>query len=185
MADKGIKKVTILKKDLPNYIGDNESLSYTVRYRIISEDRNRTSHWSPFYKLGDASTNDETGFDPANPYSTSIPNNVIINKSSHTISISWTMPSLLITNPTDAEKILQAKQASITDFDVYIRWKTSGVYSNWQWQGSVQANSFSMSYLPKVGSTGPDYVQIAVQKITQNKQRWDAATYLLTEDKSL
>lgn len=185
MADAGIKKVVILKKDLPNYVGDNESLSYKVRYRVVSEDKNRVSHWSPIYSLGDTSTGDETGFDPANPNTTSIPHNVIINKSNHTVSISWTLPALLIVNPTAEQKLLQAKQASITNFDVYVRWKTSTVYSDWQWQGTVNATSFAMSYLPKVGSVGPDYIQIAVQKVTQDKQRWDAATYLLTQDHSL
>lgn len=185
MADQGINKVTILKKDLPYYIGDNKSLSYNIRYRIISEDRNRISHWSPFYKLGETSTFTEVGFDPANPYTTSIPNNVIINKSSHTITISWTLPSLLIVNPTDAQKALQAQQAAITDFDVYIRWKTGTSYSDWKYQGEVHSTFFGMSYAPKVNSVGSDYVQIAVQKITQGKKRWDAATYLVTQDNSL
>ena len=61
MADQGISKVTILKKDLPYYIGNNESLFYNIKYRIISEDRNRTSHWSPFHKLGETSTFSEVG----------------------------------------------------------------------------------------------------------------------------
>jgi hypothetical protein len=50
MADAGIKKVIIQKKNLPSISGvDNK---YIVRYRIISEDKNRTSHWSSQYKLG-------------------------------------------------------------------------------------------------------------------------------------
>jgi hypothetical protein len=185
MSDSNIKKVTILKKDLPAYSAQNNSLSYLIRYRIISEDKNRASHWSPFYNLGQTSTLTEVGFDPANPYTTSIPNNIIINKSNHTISISWTLPSLLITNPTDAQKLIQIQQASIQDFDVYLRWKTGTTYSNWQWQGTVNTPSFSMSYLPKSGSVGADYVQIAVQKPTITKQRLDSATYLLTQDQAL
>lgn len=47
MADKGIKKVVIGKANLPEINADTEQ--YVVRYRIISEDRNRTSHWSPQY----------------------------------------------------------------------------------------------------------------------------------------
>ncbi len=43
-----VKKVTIEKKDFPPLSPDGE---YLVRYRIISEDKNRTSHWSPVYKL--------------------------------------------------------------------------------------------------------------------------------------
>jgi len=42
------KKVTIEKKDLPPLTPDGK---YLIRYRIISNDRNRTSHWSPIYTL--------------------------------------------------------------------------------------------------------------------------------------
>jgi hypothetical protein len=47
--DPGIKKVTILKKDLPEFNG--ETSSYKIRYRIVSEDRNRFSHWSPTHSV--------------------------------------------------------------------------------------------------------------------------------------
>jgi hypothetical protein len=42
------KKVTIEKKDLSPLSPQGE---YLLRYRIISEDKNRTSHWSPIYTL--------------------------------------------------------------------------------------------------------------------------------------
>jgi hypothetical protein len=45
MADKSIKKVIIQKSQLPPISGTLES--YVVRFRVISEDRNRISHWSP------------------------------------------------------------------------------------------------------------------------------------------
>jgi uncharacterized protein (DUF2141 family) len=47
MADANIKKTRILKSALPPI--DHDTLKYNTRYRIISEDRNRTSHWSPIY----------------------------------------------------------------------------------------------------------------------------------------
>ena len=50
MADAGIKKVIVQKKNLPSISGTNNK--YIIRYRIVSEDRNRTSHWSPQYKVG-------------------------------------------------------------------------------------------------------------------------------------
>lgn len=50
MADAGIKKVVVQKKNLPAISGSNNK--YIIRYRIVSEDRNRTSHWSPQYKIG-------------------------------------------------------------------------------------------------------------------------------------
>lgn len=43
-----VKKVTIEKKDLPPLTPNGE---YLIRYRIISEDKNRTSHWSPIYTV--------------------------------------------------------------------------------------------------------------------------------------
>lgn len=44
----GLRKARVLKKNLPPVIklGDN-SFGYLVRHRIISEDRNRFSAWSP------------------------------------------------------------------------------------------------------------------------------------------
>ena len=48
MADSGIKKAIILNNNLPPV---NSSNGYLVRYRIISEDRNRVSHWSPISEV--------------------------------------------------------------------------------------------------------------------------------------
>lgn len=43
MADSGIKKVIIPKASLPSV---NQLNQHIVRFRIVSEDRNRTSEWS-------------------------------------------------------------------------------------------------------------------------------------------
>ena len=48
MADQGIKKVVISKNSLPAVTSDNK---YLIRYRIVSEDRNRVSGWSPVFQL--------------------------------------------------------------------------------------------------------------------------------------
>jgi hypothetical protein len=42
-----IKKAIITKSSLPAL--DSETGAYLVRYRVISEDKNRTSHWSPTF----------------------------------------------------------------------------------------------------------------------------------------
>lgn len=49
MAESTIKKVIIKKEDLPAFNGTTQE--YSVRYRIVSEDKNRYSHWSPYYYL--------------------------------------------------------------------------------------------------------------------------------------
>ena len=48
MSNANIKNVVISKDNLPPVGSKNDII---VRYRIISEDRNRTSHWSPSYDL--------------------------------------------------------------------------------------------------------------------------------------
>lgn len=45
MSDKNIKKLIIKNSDLPEILAKEEG--YLIRYRIISEDKNRISHWSP------------------------------------------------------------------------------------------------------------------------------------------
>ena len=42
-----VKKAIILKSALPAI--DSDTAAYAVRYRIVSEDKNRTSHWSPIF----------------------------------------------------------------------------------------------------------------------------------------
>jgi hypothetical protein len=49
VADLNIKKIVIPQSDLPPINSDEEK--YVVRFRIISDDRNRVSHWSPQYLI--------------------------------------------------------------------------------------------------------------------------------------
>jgi hypothetical protein len=49
VADQGIKKAIVLSENLPNTLQPINQ--YVVRYRIVSEDRNRRSHWSPLYYI--------------------------------------------------------------------------------------------------------------------------------------
>jgi hypothetical protein len=49
VAESSTKKVIVKKEDLPAFNGTTQS--YTVRYRVVSEDKNRTSHWSPYYSV--------------------------------------------------------------------------------------------------------------------------------------
>ena len=48
MADAGIKQIRIPKNELPPVDLNN---SYILRYRIISEDKNRVSHYSPMINV--------------------------------------------------------------------------------------------------------------------------------------
>lgn len=46
MATPGIKNVVVSSQDLPAVNTNNE---YIVRYRIVSDDKNRYSQWSPMF----------------------------------------------------------------------------------------------------------------------------------------
>jgi hypothetical protein len=48
VADPGIKKVIIQNKVLGDVTTDNK---YLLRYRIVSDDKNRVSAWSPVFSL--------------------------------------------------------------------------------------------------------------------------------------
>jgi hypothetical protein len=47
--DAGIKNARVPKEDVPAF--SSNALGYFVRYRIISNDKNRYSHWSPYHFL--------------------------------------------------------------------------------------------------------------------------------------
>lgn len=49
IPDSNIKKVIIPKSELPAIESNN--FSYNIRFRIVSEDKNRISHWSPIYNV--------------------------------------------------------------------------------------------------------------------------------------
>ncbi|MEI7674819.1 MAG: hypothetical protein WCI60_03740 [bacterium] len=48
MADSGIKKVSIPRDSVGN-LGKNNT--HLLRYRVVSEDKNRFSAWSPIYNI--------------------------------------------------------------------------------------------------------------------------------------
>lgn len=78
MADQGIKKVIIPKESLPEVFGTTQQ--YILKYRIVSEDKNRNSHWSPQYKLNKPNVN-------------LIPFSFVVNSESNTATAIWTPPA--------------------------------------------------------------------------------------------
>lgn len=88
--DVGIKKVIIPKSKLPGFFGENKK--YVLRYRFISEDKNRTSHWSPVYKIIAEDTPEE------------ILNSIIIDTNNKVINLAW------------------EPQSSIQEYFLYVKW---------------------------------------------------------------
>lgn len=92
--DQGIKKIIIPKAKLPGFFGENRQ--YVLRYRFISEDKNRTSHWSPVYKIIAEDTPSE------------ILNSMIIDTANKVINLAW------------------EPQPNMEEYFIYVKWNNSG-----------------------------------------------------------
>jgi len=92
--DQGIKKIIIPKSKLPGFFGDHRE--YILRYRFISEDKNRTSHWSPVYKIIAEDTPSE------------ILNSMVVDKTNKVINLTW------------------EPQTSIEEYFIYVKWNNDG-----------------------------------------------------------
>ena len=153
MSNPIVKKVIIKKQDLPAFSGELQS--YLVRYRIVSEDRNRTSHWSPRYKINvEPEINRE-----ANPVEPWIPHSIALSENKEIINVVWTPPANLK-----------------SDFDLYVKWGSD----DFKYVTSIQTLSYSILVL-----SGYTTVKFAVQVPTFPKQRFIKATLFESDPVSL
>ena len=107
MADSNIKKYIIKQDDLPTI--DSLTQKFNIRYRIISEDKNRLSHWSPIISI-----------DPQYVY---VPGNIEIVSSGIT-TVVWDPVTIKIGTTT----IRQAK-----DYDVWVKWSKAAGNGDWNY----------------------------------------------------
>lgn len=73
MADSGIKQFRVPISDMPPINSLTEG--YSLRYRIVSDDKNRLSHWSPTYII--------------KPEYTFVPGIVHFSKNADVVNIDW------------------------------------------------------------------------------------------------
>jgi len=139
MADAGIKKTTVLNEDLPAI--NPLTQGYDVRYRIVSEDKNRTSHWSPIYSVV--------------PNFTYISGNINIDSSVIT-TIAWDSVTVKIGD----QVIRQAK-----DYDVWVKWSKNAGAGDWNYVQRVSGNSISLVHPSTFYIDGVDQVD-APNRIT-------------------
>jgi hypothetical protein len=95
MSDPGIKKYRQAYTDLPAI--NSETEGYSLRYRIISEDRNRVSHWSPVYLLV--------------PDYTYVPGTVEFNSANQVASFTWD-PVVILKEKTTVSSITNKQLTS-------------------------------------------------------------------------
>lgn len=169
-----IKKVIVPNNELPFIQSDLDGLYYSVRYRVISEDRNRTSHWSPIYRIEVPATS-EVGL----PYTTEdrIHGNVI-GATTKTLIITWTPPQ-----PSEYVNPLESLYEDVSVFDIFIRWKdnSSNILVDWEYYTTIRSNTYSVL----VSDSSYKLVDVAIQLPTVNKERDDRVTLYLLEGESV
>ena len=112
------KRIIISKDRLP----DINSLtdSYAVRFRLITEDRNKLSYWSPIFYIS-----------PDFDY---ISGEIDIAKVSNHINIIWDA----VTIEKDGNFVAQAQQ-----YDVWLRWSKNNENGDWIYKERLQGTSTS------------------------------------------
>lgn len=149
MITANIKKVIIPFSDLPAIYGTD--FTYNVRYRIVSEDRNRQSHWSRIYTIS-ASTNND-GEPMINPYSYSYVKETVTTDTGTTtgIRLGWQLVAGAVV-PT-----------VLTSYDIFVS-RDNG--ATWQYLDTTSAQTYT------VLRTGIETtITIALQAPTYPKER--------------
>lgn len=116
MAVGKTKKVSIPSSELPDIDKNGE---YTVRYRLVSDDKNRISHWSPTYKI--------------NPGYTYVPGEIQASKTQNVMSFTWN--AVVINKGTNFVR-------NASEYDIWIRWdrEDSG---DWIYAERIKGTSLS------------------------------------------
>lgn len=118
MVDEVIKKVRVDQDTFPTINSVTEK--YDVRYRIISEDKNRTSHWSSIITI--------------DPQYTYVSGNITIVSSGIT-TVAWDTVTVKI----GTQIIQQAK-----DYDVWVKWSKSNGLGDWNYAQRISGNSINI-----------------------------------------
>jgi hypothetical protein len=150
--DKEIKKAKVLKEDLPAL--SSKVLGYFVRYRIVSKDKNRSSHWSPYYFLIKGQ----------------------IPKVSCSVTTSGTSPKVLNMvweHPKISSDPDETERSIFKEYDIYI--KTNLSNDKWSFLATAPSTQFSTLL-----SSGISSFQVAVQvPVYPKNYSEDAAIFTL------
>jgi hypothetical protein len=123
MADRGIKQYRISPSDMPPISSQYEG--YDLRYRVISEDRNRTSHWSPIQLI--------------KPEYTFVPGDIQFHKAGDTANLVW--DAVTITKIDNLKTYVIRKALG---YDVWVRWDRGSGDGDWLYDARYETTSFSI-----------------------------------------
>lgn len=117
MVDFGIKKAKIKQENLPTINVNQEG--YTLKYRIVSDDKNRTSQWSPVVTL--------------QPDYTYVSGTSSFNKAGSVGTLVWDSVSI----QKDGNEIRKAHE-----FDIWLQWDRSD-NGDWLYKQRIDGGSIS------------------------------------------
>jgi hypothetical protein len=118
MASEIIKKARIFENKLPAINSVTEG--YEVRYRVVSEDKNRTSHWSPIFLV--------------KPEYTYVPGTIHHTKAGDVSTVAW--------NSVEIKKGSTLIKEALS-YDVWVRWDR-GDGGDWHYRSRVDTSSISL-----------------------------------------
>ena len=169
-----LKKITVKKENLPSFQFTKiyndatdrleiDELYYKFRYRILSEDKNRVSFWSPIEKI------EVEPLKSPFPYLTTNRISVAKAGSPEIITCVWSHPGDS-ENPSEYERV----QSNLDRYDVWIRWNNNNVtdlndsgWTDWEFEATVASTSFSISKR----NNDVKRVEFAIQISTTEKYR--------------
>ena len=138
-----LKKVVIPFNELPG--ADKSNFNYNVRYRIISEDKNRVSHWSRIYNIDASVDIDGSPRIPTFVYS-SVKENAVLSGGGiiKTVRLNWQVP---------------AEHEQFRMFDLFLKRCSSGACTEgYEYLATTTGNSYTVSKL-----ASETYFQFVVQ----------------------
>lgn len=118
MSTEVIKKARILESNLPAI--NSVTQGYEIRYRVISEDKNRTSHWSPIFLV--------------QPEYTYVPGTIHHAKAGDVSTVAW--------NSVEIKKGTTLIKEAMS-YDVWVRWDR-GDSGDWNYRSRVDTSSISL-----------------------------------------
>jgi hypothetical protein len=147
VADAGIKKATVFKEDLPAV--DANTVSYNVRYRIVSENKNRFSAWSPIVSIDAVAT-------------TLLDFSIAVNNSAKLVTVAWNPNPVL----------------GLSGYDIFVRWigNRTDTLINYPWAfattTSINSHLFAFPSSipdPTGGTEIVKHIEVAAQRPTYQK----------------
>ena len=112
------KRIVITKDRLPEINSLRES--YSIRYRIFTEDRNRFSYWSPIFEVS-----------PGFVYEWDA-NNIDAGKAASHYNVIW--EPVVITK--DNEVV-----GSVKEYDIWIQWSKGEANAKWIYKERIEGNT--------------------------------------------